>query len=552
MLKTYRLFLVLIVASLIIGTCANERAISGGEEDKTAPQIIFSTPENESVGTGVNVEIFIKFSEQMKKTTVSAALQIWPRPPGEYELKTGWTWLKLTFNEPLDPDVTYLLTLDKSAQDLRGNGLDATYILAFSTGDSLNSGRLAGFIYGPQDIKKNGDLLLYRDFESSLSELRQLPADYIFQPNDNGSFELPYLAERSYMLFYHWDRNRNKLIDGDDYFGRPEQASVQARTDSIAEVHELWPHLRPLERVKLLEVSELEEQLIQIRTDRPMSEAAIKNFDLFADGVKIPVLGTSLVTEDEFAGHINIAIPLLDSAQIWLQQFQDTSGFELHTDTLIFRTETEFDTLGLEDLSVQWGNDSQLLFPGQEPSIRINSNLPLILKSDSAFQLVDSQIDTLPIPGKLQMLSSMVWSFDPDTVLADGHTYKWQIRTDQLHIPLNGRDLDSLMLGDLRIMSSDSLGSLRVMHLGEIDLICVLKGKDIEKTFKLKSGLPQVIENLPAQNYTLSAYTDSDGDGKYNSGGLGPAAGSEPFLIYPTKIRVRARWETDLGVWELE
>ena len=128
----------------IILTCANERPITGGPVDKEAPRVIFSLPENESVHVDRRTDILIKFSEQMKKSTFESSLQIWPRPPGKYEIKSGWTWLKIHFSEALDSNETYLLTLDKSVQDLRGNGLSSTYVMAFSTGDNLNAGRLAG------------------------------------------------------------------------------------------------------------------------------------------------------------------------------------------------------------------------------------------------------------------------------------------------------------------------------------------------------------------------------------------------------------------------
>ncbi len=552
MISPFRLYPAFVVISLLLGTCANERPISGGPEDKTPPQIVFSTPVNESVNTSINTEIFIKFNEQMKKTTIGPALQIWPRPPGGYELKTGWTWLKLTFNEPLEPEETYLLTLDKSALDLRGNALDATYVLAFSTGDCINSGRLSGFIQGTQDVRKNGDIYLYRNIELPLSELRQIPADYIFQPDDDGRFELPYLAERSYMLFYHWDRNRNKQIDGGDYFARPEQATVLARSDSIAEQHKLWPHLRSPGRVKLLEVTELEAQFIQIRTSRPVSYETLNRVDLFVNDTSADLLGRSLVAEDEYAMHLNLAHPILDSSQVWLKNFKDTSGFELDSDTLRFFGKAAHDTLGLSDFRVHWASGKQVLFPDETNTIQIGANLPFVINSDSAFQLVDSRIDTLPIAGKLQISSSMQWEFSPDTTLEDGHTYKWQILTDHIQAALNGRELDSLIQGELKIVDSDSLGSLRVMHMGNGALQCVLTGRNVEEHFELKRGVPTLINSLPVQQYTLSAYADQNGDGRYNSGGLETDAGAEPFWIFPDYIRVRARWETDLGVWELK
>ncbi len=544
--------MLILITLIFIWTCANERAITGGPADKTAPYILYSTPENESVNVDPATTIFIKFSEQMKKATFAAAVQIWPRPPGDYELKSDWTSLKITFNEPLDKDVTYLLTLDKNAQDLRGNGLESTYVLAFSTGADLNAGRLVGYIHGPNAIRKNGDLLLYRQFDTPLNELRALPADYIFQPDDDGKFELPYLAERSYTLFYHWDRNRNKRIDDDDYFGRPEQAAVFARSDSLNQEHKIWPHLRPLSQLTLLDASELAEQLVQVRINRPVTRAALDQLELVAQRTSIPILGATTVKEDEFAVHLNTALPIADNAQVWLKNFQDTSGFMLNSDTLNFKAAPVYDTLNFESMEVLWLSGTAKRYPAESSSMLIRGNLPFTFKSDSAFSVVDAKLDSVEIPGLLQKRSSMAWEFVPDTVLADGHSFQWQIETRFMHSAVNYHALDSLMHGELATVSIDSLGSLRVLYRGSEILECEINGEQVKRSFRLESGTAQLLEQLPAQQYTLSAYVDRNGDGRYNSGGLGPVTGAEPFWIYPSKIRVRARWETDLGEWELD
>lgn len=529
-------------------SCANERAITGGPADQDPPQVIFSYPENETVNVDHSTEILIKFNEQMKKSTFNSALQIWPRPPGEYQVKASWTWLKITFSEPLDSNETYLLTLDKGAQDLRGNGLAATYVMAFSTGRDLNAGTLRGRINGPQDVRKNGDLLLYRRFDTNLAELRKEDAEYVFQPDDEGTFQLPYLAERSYMLFYHWDKNQNKQIDGDDYFGRPVVASVRARPDSLVTVHEIWPQVVPLAKVKLLEVSKIADQFMKIRTSRLVTEETLESAEVFLDGIKLPILGSTLVAEDEFAMHLDVAVPLSDSLKVFVRGFQDTSGYTLSSDTLLLVTPSVLDTLTLEPLQVSWvpGSETQSTTNSQ---IEVRSNLPLMFTSDSAFSLVNSAADSIALNGSLDRMGSMKWLFTPDSLLEDDQTYVWQVSTDQMFVPLNGYPLDSLLTGSLKTVAEDSLGSLKVLHMGSGVLECRLTGVGVERNFQMKSGQPVTLDGLPAQTYSLVAYIDENANGRYESGGLGPAASSEPFWFYKGEIRVRARWETDLGLW---
>ncbi len=549
MAKVIPIFVALAISMTLLGTCANERAITGGPVDKEAPLVIHSSPQNEMVNVDRDTEIYIKFNEQMKKATFASSLQIWPRPPGGFEVKSSWTWLKVIFNEPLDSNETYLLTLDKNAQDLRGNGLDATYVLAFTTGEVLNGGRLTGTIHGSQELRKNGDLLLYREYTTNLGELRQGDADYVFQPDDEGEFELPYLAERAYMLFYHWDRNRNKLIDGDDYFGRPATASVFARPDSIQELHKIWPQLTPLDGIKLLGATQLENQFIQVRTNRPVTSDALESIALHTDKNLVPLLGVSQVIEDDFAMNFDIATPLIPGAELWLTHFQDTSGFILNSDTLKLQEVASFDTLALGLIDVTWGSGSATKFPGESASIHLSATLPFFFQGDSGFQLVDKQNDSLEFNGSLKKINSMLWEFTPDTVLADGHNYGWQIDTRFIFSPLNGQELDSLIEGRLESIPMDSLGSVSIMHYGSHTLQCHLIGENVSRDFQLKPRNSIVLEELPAGQYSLQAYFDKNGDGRYNSGGLEAVSKSEEFWVYPDEIRVRARWETELGLW---
>jgi hypothetical protein len=544
------LFYIFIVL-LLIGSCANERAITGGPEDKEAPEVIYSNPVNESVQVDRETDILLRFSEQMEQKSFKAALEIWPRPPGGYEIRSSWKWLKVTFNDALDSNETYLLTLDKSAKDLRGNGLSKTYVMAFSTGSELNSGRIVGRIYGSEDIRKNGQLFLYRTFDTDLDELRKEPPDYIFQPDNEGNFELPYLSQRSYMLFHHWDRNRNKQIDGGDYFGRPVSASVMARSDSLLTDHNIWPRLVKPEKVKMLKAGALASNLIQIRVNRPVTKAALAALEIHTELAQIPILGANTVSDDEFAMVFETGMPIRHADAIWLRKFTDTSGYSLHSDTLTFNIPDAMDTLLWEAPEVGWFSGEALLMPGDSQAVRIGSNLPALFSTDSAFQIMEVAGDSIPLTGNLVKRNSLEWLFLPDSALKLGHSYHWQILTQLVKVPLDSSTPDSLITGQLKTLTPDSLGSIRLTQMSSSRLHCELSGPKLIRNFILSPGTETLLDHLPARNYVLSAFVDKNGDGRYNSGGLGPAAGAEPFWFFSDEIKVRARWETDLGYWSL-
>ena len=533
---------------VLLASCANERAITGGPEDKEAPVILWATPENESTSVDRQTEIYIRFSEQMQRSTLEAAVQVWPRPASGFEVKTGWTWMRIRFPEALDSAETYLLTLQKSASDLRGNGLEAPYVMAFSTGKDINDGVVQGRLHGSKEVLKNGELLLYRVFDTELDVLRQEPADYVIQPDDEGFFRLPYLDMRSYMLFYHWDRNRNKEIDGDDLFGRPDMASVRATPDSNAAAYDIWPDLVPLEALRLLGASMYGPHQLQVRGDRKVDITRQTELELLVNGVDVPILGISDQAGDEFALNLHLAGLLNDSSQVWLQSFLDTSGTYLNSDTLQMKRADESDTLALQKLQVTWEGGHTERFPSDPVELSIRGTVPYTLTGDSIMHLVDKAVDSVRIYGSVRQISTTHWLFSPDSLPVSGTRFSWELQTAAIATDYPS-EIDSLMGGQVNSISPDSLGSMRIMHMGFFTMHAILTGKDVERTFTIKPGEEKVVDELPAGEYRLMGFEDRDGDGIYSSGGLGPAARAETFYTYPEQIRVRARWETDLGIW---
>lgn len=543
--------ILILMVVLFAWNCASERAITGGPEDSEAPVVVYSNPLNESTDMDQNTRIFIRFSEQMEKTSVEGALQIWPRPPGGYELKTNWTSVRVTFNEPLQADETYLLTIDKTAKDLRGNGLESTYVLAFSTGEEMNRGKIRGRVFGNSVIQENGNLFLYREMGTTLTDLIATPADYVFQTDNDGHFELDYLNDQEYMLFYHWDRDRDKKINAGDYFGRPRSASVFARPDTLIKAQKIWPQEIPNDRAKLLDVSMLADSFAQVRTDLFYRDETLDSIKVHTSEGDAIIKGTSRVAGDDVAILLSLSDNLPDGVDVWISGLIDTSGSELRSDTLQFKYQSHADSLDLLPFTVTWNATKQVKYPSDPDEIIIQSSLPIAFLADTVFQVYEGLNDSIPLRGKLEAVSTMQWLFSPVDEIGDGLTYHWQVQTDLIQSDLSYNNLDSLWTGNLQSINVDSLGSIRLIHMGFNVIECTLWGDDIQREFQLHPGTAVIVEDLPATSYRLVGYVDANGNGLYDSATMSPAGGSEEFWVYPEPIKVRARWETDIGIWKL-
>lgn len=551
MLKFLKLFCVAVLAWLLTA-CANERAITGGAEDTTAPYITMSSPSNESIRVPTETKIVIRFSEQMKKSSLASALQIWPRPPGGYRLKTGWTWLKVTFNEPLVKNETYLITLDKSAQDLRGNGLASTYMLGFSTGEEINSGSIAGRVESSPEVRKKGKLYLYKDLNTSLDTLRQQPADYIFQGDDAGEFKLAFLKQRSHVLFFHWDKNHNSLFDAGDYFGRPAPDYVRAADDSAGVQYHIWPRELAPERLKLLGITDLGNNLYTFRTDRIPGDSIGATLEVHSGDRVLDIRGISRIQEDETGIRVQLADSIQAGDPVWLSGYATPAGICLQSDTLAFALNENPDTLYFDNLKIAWANGEQERYPSESTAITISSELPFSLHSDSLFRFFVEPQDTLPLPGNLVQLSSMQWQYIPAKPVDTYGSHSWKLPVNALESPFSTAFEDSVLSGSLISVPGDSLGSITLMQMGVESISAELISSRAVRKFILAPGTSTTLDELPALSYSLIGYIDGNGNGQYDAGGFDVEDGAESFWVYPDPIPVRVRWDTNIGIWTLK
>ncbi|MCK4655755.1 MAG: Ig-like domain-containing protein, partial [candidate division Zixibacteria bacterium] len=145
--------LVPLVASLILTlSCAKQQFPPGGPEDRTPPEILLTQPEHGSVGIDLQPTISITFSERMDRKRIREAVFVSPPPDGD--IKIGWkkNSLRINFTDSLTPDKTYLVTIGSGATDEHNNKLEESFTLAFSTGETLDSGAIRGV------IRENGQL----------------------------------------------------------------------------------------------------------------------------------------------------------------------------------------------------------------------------------------------------------------------------------------------------------------------------------------------------------------------------------------------------------
>ena len=202
-----KICLVLLLISL--HSCATPLAPTGGPTDKEGPSIIRTVPQN--LQTGVSSQrVEIEFSEYVNRNSLSSNLQIEPDIGIDYQLSWKKKTLFIDFDSPLPDSTTLLITLGNKVSDTRNNAMGASEVIAFSTGDQIDTGGLIGKVLNAETGKglEGKEVFLF----PNTYDVRQ-KALYRTETDTGGTFRFNYVRETEYSIVHFEDRNRNKIWD---------------------------------------------------------------------------------------------------------------------------------------------------------------------------------------------------------------------------------------------------------------------------------------------------------------------------------------------------
>ncbi len=213
---------------LALAACANPVPPTGGPEDRTPPRVVAAVPAAGAVRV-TDGTVVLTFSEPVEPTSVARALTVTPEPDAAPDVVVQGRTATVRLGR-LRPNTTYVLTFGSELRDLRSVPLATPLTYAFSTGDRLDAGTLAGrVVEGPADTPRAGlAVLAFAAADSAAMGARAL---YRTQSGADGTFRFTYLGPDPLFVVALDDRNRNRRVDAGEAFAappRPALAPVQA------------------------------------------------------------------------------------------------------------------------------------------------------------------------------------------------------------------------------------------------------------------------------------------------------------------------------------
>jgi uncharacterized protein (DUF2141 family) len=208
MIKKYiSLYIILI----LIYACATVQSPTGGEKDKKAPILYESNPKDQSTNfKGQEMKLF--FNEWMKLEQLNKELIITPREDIKYEATLKKQELIIEFEEPLKDSTTYTFNFRKALKDITEDNLWENPVIAFSTGNYLDSLKVEGTITKlmKQESAESYVVGLY-DAKSDTANLRQGKPVYFTTTDKTGYFKMQNIKAGKYLLYTFKDQNDNLI-----------------------------------------------------------------------------------------------------------------------------------------------------------------------------------------------------------------------------------------------------------------------------------------------------------------------------------------------------
>lgn len=213
----------LFLLALLLSSCAMKVPPTGGPHDKVAAKVSVVEPASGSRNITPS-SITFTFDDYVDRSVRNGFVI---QPATRFSTSYAGDEVEVSFEEPLAPNTTYVITLGTEWKDLRGNTPAEAVTMVFSTGPDLDSGRVTGSVTTQK--KQNLVALLYANADTLTAAFdpRSRKSEYRMPIGTSGSLSIGGLRDGRYRLIVIRDDNKNFLLDAnEDYVFAPEDLDV--------------------------------------------------------------------------------------------------------------------------------------------------------------------------------------------------------------------------------------------------------------------------------------------------------------------------------------
>ncbi len=550
----------IIVAGIIISSCANIGAPTGGPKDIDPPKVTKSVPPNKSLNYKAKTAR-IYFNEFIKLKNVSSQLIVSPPLDDLPELKIKGKSIVVEFQEDLKDSTTYTVYFGEAIVDITEDNPISNFQFVLSTGNTIDSLSIGGTVYNAftRDPEKDIYVMLYNNSYDSVP-MKERPY-YLSKTGENGEFNIENLKGGGYKIFAVKDANSNYLYDLPneqiafldslvipEYIPKPKSPDT-SKADSITPD---TIQLKPPKRINRYDLFLFEE----IDSTQKVVKSWMLNKGLLRFAFKYPVKDAEIDVLEHKFGHDWKIIEYnktRDTLTLWLKDVSpDTIALIISEKGVALDTVTF--TLAIKTRSTRRSKKRV-----EKLKIRTNAygkfdiNKPAVISFESPVKKYDfSRILLIEGADTLSPTTFFIDSIKRKAIIP----FKWKEKTSyEILIP------DSIFT-DIFDLSNDTLiqkfttkelsdyGTFQVnIKLGEQGwqyIIQLLNEKDVIINETIIDKDREILyEYLYPKEYKIKAILDLNRNSRWDTGIYLENLQPELVFFYPKTIKIRANWENE-------
>ena len=566
---------------LIVVSCANPVAPTGGPKDETPPEFLGSEPVNRA-NNFVARKVDLVFDEFVVLKELNKQLLVSPPMQEKLDVKTKGKGVRIRIHdeEVLVENTTYTIYFGDAIVDLHENNPSSNFQYVFATGNSIDSLSIRGKVLNAEFLKpaENVFVCLYIDNNDTLL-LDEMPQKvrpyYVARTNVDGIFEINNIRYDKYLIFAVQDVNSNYYNDMPNEtiaFGSelilPEEVfdfipdSIPIDTANRALMDSLWANYaipvtkqshtlllyQPLDSIqKVIRKEILSSNHMQFEFKYPLKED-MKISTLNADSNRANPI---------FLEEYSIR---RDSLDLWfLEPIDDTIRLRIVVDTL------EADTIELalktfvdnkaeknqkkknsKIETIGYSNNFGSIFPYFSQA-KVVFNTPIESANFDNCKLIE---DSIPVDFQARFVDEVKRKLWIDYPWKQGVKYHFEI-PDQAIRDIYGISNDTI-IADFKTTNVEDYGELQIqLVLPEENtspwLVILFKGAEEKETLIASSYLnADSIVDFPllkADVYRIKIIEDRDFNGRWSSGDYSQKHLPEKVFYHPNSIEIKAGWK---------
>jgi len=547
-------FIVICFVALVLVKCAQPRPLNGGEEDKTPPQILRSSPQNLSTGFEGHV-LAMEFDEYVQIKSLNSELVVSPplTYPIEYKIKGKRVFFEI--RDTLKPNTTYNFNFGNAIVDLNENNPLDSNLFVVSTGTTLDSGQIYGTVKDAYTLKpvKNATVILHNAIDDSA--IYNGNPTYITKTDGQGTYQLKYLTPADYQIFvleapgadyrylpqtnigfYH--ENVNPAVDHKiDFVLFTEEDTSQYLSKDFS---------RDYFSFVLGFHSNLKAPNFKIQPDTVkyiIEEIKQDSFKFWIKGDK-DVDSVNVIVQDDLGFLDTVDINISDRKKFYKQlkkrkRTKSPLSIKLNTSNNVHHY---FDTLKLNfgRPPIKWNTDSMLFVHGKD-TVSVQD----LFKSDQL---------TMDLPTAKRG--------SPEEIRAMAINYKWESNQEYAFIFYSGAFTDIInQKNDTTVLKFktnkfEDYGSFKfTVNVPEYDgplLLEILDQKDnFVRDYKIKSGDVITHDLAIPGKYKVRLILDENNNKKWDTGNLLDQTQPEQIVYYNGLIEIRSNWDME-ETWNVQ